>query len=178
MNAIEKRFFDAFSKVCSSGYVAQSIFNGIRVELQIRKEIDYDEYEDSSSFDTKITTFSNTKKQFEIDDMLTLSSQEKINNGYVIDFKLATMYPEIIIAIEINGHEWHEKTKEQASRDKERARYLLKNGYNLIEYTGSEIYTKPDECAKETLDILIELYRNTLSKTPESFYAYIAKESK
>lgn len=44
------------------------------------------------------------------------------------------------IVIECDGHEWHEKTKEQASKDKLRDRELQKMGYVVLRYSGSDLY--------------------------------------
>jgi hypothetical protein len=44
------------------------------------------------------------------------------------------------MVVECDGHDFHEKTKEQARRDKERDRNLQSLGYPVYRYTGSEIY--------------------------------------
>jgi very-short-patch-repair endonuclease len=44
------------------------------------------------------------------------------------------------IIIECDGHDFHEKTKEQAAHDKKRDRHFIKLGYIVLRYTGSEIY--------------------------------------
>lgn len=49
------------------------------------------------------------------------------------------------IVIECDGHEFHEKTKEQAAHDKERDRVMTKMGYIVLRYTGSEICTQPSK---------------------------------
>jgi len=46
----------------------------------------------------------------------------------------------INIIVEIDGHDFHERTKEQAQRDKSRDRILSKYGYIVIRYTGSEVF--------------------------------------
>jgi hypothetical protein len=43
-------------------------------------------------------------------------------------------------AIEIDGHDFHERTKEQAKRDRSRDRNLSAFGYTVLRYTGSEVY--------------------------------------
>lgn len=58
------------------------------------------------------------------------------------------------IVIECDGHEFHEKTKEQAKRDKERDRYLVSQGYKVLHYTGSEIYNNFDNI-REEISILV-----------------------
>lgn len=56
-------------------------------------------------------------------------------------------------AIECDGHDFHEKTKEQAARDKKRDRDLMSAGYHVIRFTGSEIYNNPLQCATEVRKI-------------------------
>jgi hypothetical protein len=58
------------------------------------------------------------------------------------------------IIVECDGHEFHEKTKEQARRDKSRDRQLQANGLPVYRFTGSEIYANPMTCAIETLNAL------------------------
>lgn len=53
----------------------------------------------------------------------------------------------IRIVVECDGHDFHEKTKEQAARDKERERFLVGMGCHVMRFTGSEIWRMPDECA-------------------------------
>lgn len=56
--------------------------------------------------------------------------------------------------VECDGHEYHERTKEQARRDKKRDRYFTAQGYKVLRFTGSEIWADPDECAGEIADNL------------------------
>lgn len=60
------------------------------------------------------------------------------------------------IIIECDGHEFHEKTKEQASRDKKRDRELSKLGLTILRFSGSDIYSKTEECAQEIEDFIYE----------------------
>lgn len=53
------------------------------------------------------------------------------------------------IAIECDGHDFHEKTKQQAQRDKARDRVFAKKGITLLRFTGSEIYKDPRACIEE-----------------------------
>lgn len=53
------------------------------------------------------------------------------------------------VVVECDGHEFHEKTKRQAQRDKARDRYLQSHGYKVLRFTGSEIWTDPRKCALE-----------------------------
>lgn len=58
------------------------------------------------------------------------------------------------LAIEADGHDFHEKTKVQAQHDKARDRRLLLAGYPVVRFTGQEIYADPYLAAAEALDIL------------------------
>jgi very-short-patch-repair endonuclease len=53
------------------------------------------------------------------------------------------------LVIEVDGHDFHEKTKEQAGRDKHRDRLLQKAGYKILRFTGSEVYNDPSAVVKE-----------------------------
>ncbi|MUV13552.1 DUF559 domain-containing protein [Noviluteimonas gilva] len=50
------------------------------------------------------------------------------------------------IAIECDGHDYHDKTKEQAARDKKRDRDLLLAGVSVMRFTGSEIFRDCEAC--------------------------------
>lgn len=53
------------------------------------------------------------------------------------------------VVVECDGHEFHERTKEQAKRDRERDRYMTSAGHPFLRFTGSEIHKEPMVCANE-----------------------------
>jgi len=55
------------------------------------------------------------------------------------------------IVIECDGHDFHEKTKKQAAKDKARDRDLQQMGFRVFRYAGSEIWKDPLTCAHEAL---------------------------
>ena len=61
------------------------------------------------------------------------------------------------LGIEIDGHIWHEKTKEQVQYHKERERFLIAGGWKLLRYTGSEAFKDPQRCVEETLELAFNL---------------------
>lgn len=61
------------------------------------------------------------------------------------------------MVVECDGHDFHERTKEQARRDKQRDRFLQSKGFKVLRFTGSEIWADPDNCADE---IINELAKN------------------
>lgn len=54
-----------------------------------------------------------------------------------------------VMIVECDGHAFHEKTKEQARKDKQRDRFLQSKGYKVLRFAGSEIWADPRECANE-----------------------------
>jgi very-short-patch-repair endonuclease len=58
------------------------------------------------------------------------------------------------VVVECDGHDFHEKTKGQAQRDKERDRELQRVGYNVFRFTGSEIWKDALHCAREVMEFL------------------------
>lgn len=51
------------------------------------------------------------------------------------------------VAVECDGHDYHERTKAQAARDRKRDREMLAQGIHVMRFTGSEIYADADKCA-------------------------------
>lgn len=61
------------------------------------------------------------------------------------------------LAVECDGHDFHDRTKQQAASDRSRDRELLIVGIPTIRFTGSEIHHDADRCANEiwrTIDAL------------------------
>lgn len=55
------------------------------------------------------------------------------------------------LIIECDGHDFHDRSKEQASRDRARDRELKKLGYDVFRYTGSDIWRNPMGVARDAL---------------------------
>jgi len=58
------------------------------------------------------------------------------------------------LVVECDGHDYHERTKEQAQADKARDRALVRAGFKVIRFTGSELFKDPKACATEVLQHL------------------------
>ena len=95
--------------------------------------------------------------QFKDKDVLVIYPQYQIGR-YRADFALfAKFYNGPVVhklVIECDGHDFHEKTKIQAQRDKKRDRDLTAAGYQVFRFTGSEIFRDAPGCAKEIGDYL------------------------
>lgn len=57
-------------------------------------------------------------------------------------------------AIECDGHDHHNITKEQARRDRERDRFFQSKGIIILRYTGSEIHASPLKVAVDAITLL------------------------
>ena len=51
------------------------------------------------------------------------------------------------LIVECDGHDFHERTKEQAARDRSRDRFAQIHGRSVLRFTGSEIHADPIGCA-------------------------------
>lgn len=55
------------------------------------------------------------------------------------------------LIVECDGHDYHERTKEQAQHDKARDRFFVAQGHIVYRFTGSEIWKDSFKCAREAL---------------------------
>lgn len=82
---------------------------------------------------------------------ISVFQQEPIDRFHV-DFSVH--YRDLRLAIELDGHEFHERTKEQAARDKSRDRKLTELGYRVVRFTGSEVWKDPVDCCWQVHKII------------------------
>ena len=94
-------------------------------------------------------------------DRVVISRQIPIGK-YKVDFLAVSTFfaggaqATFMVVVECDGHDWHEKTKEQAAHDKARDRYFSINGYGVLRFTGSEIWDDANSCVED-----IKEYFNT-----------------
>jgi hypothetical protein len=82
-----------------------------------------------------------------IDCFLVLQGETNIDGkDYRLDIALAT--PGEKYAFELDGHDFHERTKEQASSDKARDRAFTLSGWKVLRYTGSDVHRDPGAIVK------------------------------
>lgn len=83
-------------------------------------------------------------------------------NCYVIDFLLTFIIANtnrryISVAIELDGHDFHEKTKEQAQRDKQKDRFLQSRGHLVARFTGAEVWEDPLEVFSSIANLVYDV---------------------
>ena len=138
MNKIETKFYEALIQVLKRGFVIY-----LDQKIDIKQEDDW--------YSIKIN-----KDRFEL--LVEPQPKEDYFSGYIPDFVIYINGQAKGYVIEIDGHEWHEKTKEQARVDKEKDRTYLKNNFIPIRFTGSEVYHDVKKCVDEVFEIIISNY--------------------
>ena len=93
---------------------------------------------------------------------VVIAPQQKIG-AFRVDFLLiirdVCFGNDIKLVVECDGHDYHERTKDQASRDKKRDRELTAQGYYVLRFTGSDIYKDAEGCAAEVAKFARNIWR-------------------
>lgn len=56
------------------------------------------------------------------------------------------------LVVECDGHDFHERTKEQAAKDRSRDRKIALSGMEIFRFTGSELWRDPWGCVEQVID--------------------------
>ena len=97
-----------------------------------------------------------------------LLSHEPISTdvgSYAVDFLVVPNDPtlqKVKIAIELDGHEFHEKTQQQVRKDKIRERAIVQQGVTVLRFSGSEIVRDGRGCVEEVEKFLRKTLRPAL----------------
>lgn len=109
-----------------------------------------------------------TKDKYDADNPLDywgyhLEAQAEIeanSKKYYVDFLFDTSIQSHIfekpykLVIECDGHDYHHASKQQVQKDYERETNLKMAGYDVLRFTGSQIYKDPIGCAKTIFDYI------------------------
>lgn len=85
------------------------------------------------------------KKKYRVDFLFSSEEMESPN------YKTNKNYN---LVIECDGHDFHEKTKEQVAKGNDRDYDLKSVGYDVIHFSGSQIYNDPIGCAEKTFEYI------------------------
>ena len=72
----------------------------------------------------------------------------------------------IKVALELDGHDFHEKTKEQAAHDRARERTIIRRGYTIFRFTGSEVFRNARKCVEEVVALIASAPRRLQTQHP------------
>lgn len=90
---------------------------------------------------------------------------EVVCNGkrYYLDFSIIhygclndDLKEEFKLAIECDGYEFHQKTKEQVDYDNQREYDLKIQGFEILRFSGREIYNNPMGCAMKVINFIVD----------------------
>ncbi len=81
--------------------------------------------------------------------------------SYRADFAIDTRWG--LVTVECDGHDWHERTKQQAAYDRSRDRELLRLGIPTVRFTGSEITHSAERCASDLFAICKHEMRRSIN---------------
>lgn len=81
--------------------------------------------------------------------------------GYRIDFAIVMHVKErrIMVFVECDGHDFHERTADQAERDRSKDRKIQEAGITILRFTGREIYRSPSKCVVSILEFFSKRLR-------------------
>lgn len=87
---------------------------------------------------------------------------ERYTADFMLDFTWGGQRSVVRAVVECDGHDYHERTKEQAAHDRQRDRELQNAGYLVLRYTGSEIWKAPVACAASAIDAVDSAHNKLL----------------
>lgn len=82
-------------------------------------------------------------------------------SGYSFDKETGSHISVAKVAVEVDGHDFHEKTKEQAKHDKAKDRELQRCGLIVFRFTGSEVWHDPVKVAAEVVDAALGISKQS-----------------
>lgn len=66
-----------------------------------------------------------------------------------VHYRLDFAVPKHKIAIEMDGHNFHERTREQVTQRNERDRRLQSDGWQVLHYSGTELLQSPAQVVRD-----------------------------
>ena len=103
---------------------------------------------------------------------IQVTPQAKIGDyrvDFLISFKAGDAKETLIV--ECDGHDFHDRTPDQASRDRERDRALVSPGYKVFRFTGTDINRRAVECVLRRCSCLPGSSRRITAPPTESGWA-------
>lgn len=112
-----------------------------------------------SEFDDMVVRAGDAVQYFgNMTDTLEVCAQYVVG-PYRCDFAFSQYHPNgtwTRIIVECDGHDFHERTKEQAQRDRSRDRFLQAAGWRVFRFTGSELHRDAPKCVDEIAHIVMD----------------------
>lgn len=103
---------------------------------------------------------------------MRLRIQER-KHRYTADFGLHVRAPglgELSVAIECDGHAFHDQTKEDAARDRTRDRHFQGIGWLIARFPGWQVNANPRWCAERVADMVTDAYAHRVKMGAETLW--------
>ena len=171
MNNFKKITEKDYFKIIENGYDLSNYVDDRVALMMIGNKADYDMLIDDAIVDCEssveqlmsieLTKLNNEWKILGILNIIDVYKQQEINidnKKYRVDFLISVEYGKkkrvVNFVIECDGHEFHQKTKKQVENDYQRQRDLQEAGYEVIRFSGSEIWKSPYKCCEKIKQII------------------------
>ncbi len=94
--------------------------------------------------------------QFDVQHEIDIDDKKYIADFYVEYDEWVNVFlrKDFKLIIECDGFEYHHLTKKQVNYDYERENNLKLNGYDVIRFSGTQIYNEPIECAMKITEYI------------------------
>lgn len=104
-----------------------------------------------------------------LNDTIGVKPQKQLDT-YRLDFAIVFHFHGawLQIDVECDGHDFHERTQLQAKRDRRRDRALGALDYEVMRFTGSEIFANSRLCAQEVLDRIMTFQTTQIVNAKEA----------
>jgi very-short-patch-repair endonuclease len=138
MNEIEKLFYSSLEKYLRNQIV---IINNEQYKI-VREDGDVYNFKNKN----------NKRSNFILD--IQIQPKDDCFSGYIPDFAIYVNGASYGFVIEIDGYQWHEKSREQARIDKEKERTYLKKCFIPVRFAGYEVYHHSNNCIHDLFEII------------------------
>lgn len=142
---IERQLLLAYLQIYPCTVVSDVDLRGQRTHLFVDRDID--SRSDWVSFCPQMSIFIRKRRVQFRPDFVFMHMVEDVENARVNCLKN--------VIVEVDGHDFHERTKEQAQRDKSRDRLLQRQGFSVLRYTGSEIFRDAESVVREIREFIV-----------------------
>lgn len=99
--------------------------------------------------------------------------EAKSGKNYVADFLIHHEFASSeskSVVIECDGHDYHKLTKEQVEHDNDRDFDIKETGYDIIHFSGSQIFKSPMKCAEKAYEYFKSI--TTLIEPDDSIFTF------
>lgn len=95
---------------------------------------------------------------------IKISDDKEYRVDFLVEIRDFRLNIDLDVVIECDGHEFHQKTKDQVESDRKRERNILEDGRIVVRFTGSEIFNESPRCARQLIKIIRKHIDNQVNK--------------